>query len=224
MSTDGSRGAARRSTVAPRGRFLRLGLLAAILTSVFGGKCDRQGPEFFGVVSVPGTGSILGIVTVDVVARPDAVVTLRQNGNTVDTFVTDEDGRFAFPNLQPGSYTLSTTIPGVQCDEASAQVEADQLIEVDLSCSTPTTGTVGGRVTVNGAGEAGVSVLLREGMTTLATTTTDAAGGYQFSGVAPGGKVLEIQPPEGANCPLTQRSVTITAGQTTTADFVCTRT
>jgi hypothetical protein len=224
MSTEACRGSAECLTVARRGRFHRLRLLAAILMSALAGGCDPQGPEFFEIVSVPGTGNIQGMVTVDAVSRPDAVVVLGQNGTTVDTFVTDEEGRFAFPNLQPGSYTLSTTIQGVECDEATAEVEADRQIEVDLTCSTPTTGTVGGRVTVNGAGEAGVSLRLREGMTILATTTTDEAGGYEFSGVPPGVKVLEMDPPEGATCQTTQRNVTITAGGTATVDFACTRT
>lgn len=192
--------------------------------SVLAGGCDPQGPEFFEILSLPGTGTILGIVTVDAVARPDAVVVLGQNGTTVDTFVTDEEGRFVFHNLQPGSYTLSTTIQGVECDQATAVVLADRQIEMNLTCETPTTGTVGGRVTVNGAGEAGVTLRLREGMTTLATTTTDEAGGYQFSGVPPGGKVVEMDPPEGATCQTTQRSVTISAGGIATVDFACTRT
>lgn len=199
-------------------------LLAAIFMSVLAGGCDPQGPEFFEILSVPGTGTILGIVTVNAVARPDAVVVLGQNGTTVDTFVTDEAGRFVFHNLQPGSYTLSTTIQGVECDQATAVVLADRQIEMNLTCETPTTGTVGGRVTVNGAGEAGVTLRLREGMTTLATTTTDETGGYQFSGVPPGGKVVEMDPPEGATCQTTQRSVTISAGGIATVDFACTRT
>lgn len=198
-------------------------LFAAILMSVLAGGCDPQGPEFFEIVAVPGTGSILGIVTVDDVASPDAVVILGQNGTTVDTFVTDAEGRFAFPNLAPGGYTLSTTILGVECDAATAEVEADRQIEVNLICSTPTRGRVGGRVTVNGVGEAGVTLRLREGMTTLDTTTTDQAGGYEFSDVAPGGKVVEMDPPAGAVCQTIQRSVTIVAGGTATVDFACTR-
>jgi hypothetical protein len=202
----------------------RYALLAAILMSVLAAGCDPQGPEFFEVVSVPGTGSILGFVTVDGVARPDAVVALEQNGTTVDTFVTDQEGRFAFPNLQPGSYTLSTTIQGVVCDDTIAEVEADRQLDADLTCSTPTTGTVGGRVTVNGTGEAGVTLRLREGSTTLDTTTTDQTGGYQFSEVPPGGKVIEMDPPQGAICQTIQRSVTVSAGGTATVDFACTRT
>lgn len=223
MVTDGSRGAARRFTGTPRGRLLRLGLFALAMTSMLGGKCDPQDAAFFGIVSVPGTGDILGRVTVDGVARSEVVVILRQDETTVDTFVTDENGQYVFLNLEPGDYTLSTTIQGADCGEVTASVVADQESEVDLPCTTPTTGTVSGQVTVNGIGEAGVTVILRLGITTLATTTTEADGNYQFSSVAPGPRTVEIQPPSGVTCPMTQRSVTVTAGETVTADFVCTR-
>lgn len=106
----------------------------------------------------------------------------------------------------------------------TTSVVADQISDVDLPCATPTTGTVRGQVTVNGVGEAGVTVILRLGITTLATTTTDIAGNYLFSGVSPGPRIVEIQPPSGAMCPMTQRNVPVTAGGVATADFACTRT
>ncbi|HYO46378.1 MAG TPA: SdrD B-like domain-containing protein [Gemmatimonadota bacterium] len=223
METDGRRAAAIHSERATRGRLLRLGLLALAMTSMLGGKCDPQGPGFFGIVSVPGTGDILGRVTVDGLARPEVVVILSQGATTVDTFVTDDNGRYEFLNLQPGTYTLSTTIQDADCGGVTASVVADQESEVDLPCSTPTTGTVGGQVTVNGSGEPGVSVSLRLGTTTLATTTTDATGTYQFSGVAPGPRTVEILPPSGVTCPMPRRNVSVTAGGTATADFACTR-
>ena len=224
MPADASGSAVACCAGARRGRFLRSKLPAAVLLSVLGGGCDPQGPEFFALVSVPGTGSILGTVTVDAVPRSDAVVVLSRNGTTVETFVTSEEGRFAFPNLSPGSYALSTTIQSAECGQVTAEVQADRQVEVTLSCSIPTTGRVGGRVTVNGAGEGGVTLRLREGMTTLATTTTDEAGGYEFSDIPPGGKVIEMDPPAGSTCQTIQRSVTIVAGGIATVDFACTRT
>jgi hypothetical protein len=191
---------------------------------MLGGKCEAQGPGFFGIVSVPGTGDILGTVTVDGVPRPGAVVILREGATTVDTFVADESGSYTFLNLEPGTYTLATTIEGALCNEVTVSVVADQLSDVDLPCATPTTGTVQGRVTINGSGEAGVTVILRQGITTLATTTTDLQGNYQFSGVSPGTRTVEIQPPTGAMCPMTDRNVSVTAGGVATADFDCTRT
>lgn len=204
-------------------RLPRVGLLALLLASTLGGQCDPQDPAFFGIVSLSGTGDIVGDVTVDGVARPGVAVILREDGTTVETFVTDADGGFEFLNLEPGTYTLSTTIEGAVCNEVTATVAADQVTEADLPCATPTTGTVTGRVTVNGAGELGVPVLLRQGIVTLATTTTDVEGNFQFAGVSPGARSVQIQPPTGVSCPATQRNVQVAAGGVATADFECTR-
>ena len=221
--TEARRTLAVESARSPLRRLPRLGLLALVVTSMLAGKCDPQGPGFFDIVSVPGTGDILGTVTVDGVARPDVVVILRQDETTVDTFVSDDNGDYEFLNLAPGTYTLSTTIEGALCGDVTATITADQVSQVDLPCSTPTTGTVSGQVTVNGTAEAGVTVLLRQGITTIATTTTDVAGNYQFSGVSPGPRIVQIQPPSSATCPTTQRNVAVTAGGVAIADFDCTR-
>jgi hypothetical protein len=84
-------------------------------------------------------------------------------------------------------------------------------------------GNVSGQVTVNGVGESGVAVTLREGTTTIATTTTGAGGNYQFTNVAPGAKTVVITPPSGATCDATQRDVNVPSGGTATANFACTR-
>ena len=206
-----------------RSRLFRVGLLVMAVCTMLGGQCDPQGPPFFGIVSISGTGDVTGQVTVDGVARAGVVVILREDETTVETFVSDADGRYEFLNLAPGTYTLSTTIAGAICNEVTATVSADQVTDADLPCVTPTTGTVSGQVLVNGTGEAGVAVLLRQGIVTLATTTTDAEGNYQFSGVAPGPRNVQIQPPTGVVCPMTQRNVQVTAGAIATADFECTR-
>jgi hypothetical protein len=202
------------------GRALAVALLAA---TVMGGQCDPQGPPFFGIVSVAGTGDIVGEVTVDGAARAGVAVILREDATTIETFVSEADGHYEFLNLEPGDYSLSTTIEGATCNPVPVTVVADQTTEADLPCTTPTTGTVSGRVTVNGAGEVGVMVVLRQGVTTLATTTTDVDGNYQFAGVSPGPRIVQIQPPSNVTCPQTQRNVQVAAGGVTTVDFACSR-
>lgn len=84
-------------------------------------------------------------------------------------------------------------------------------------------GNVTGQVTVNGVGEPGVAVTLREGTMTIATTTTGTGGNYQFTNVTPGTKTVVIMPPSGATCDATQRDVNVPSGGTATANFACTR-
>lgn len=221
MSAD-RRPLARAGAVAG-GRLARALAVALLASTVVAGQCDPQGPTFFGIVSVAGTGDIVGDVTVDGVARAGVAVILQEDATTIETFVSDAGGRFEFLNLEPGDYTLSTTIEGAVCSPVSVTAVADQVTEADLPCTTPTTGTVSGRVTVNGAGEVGVMVLLRQGVTTLATTTTDVEGNYQFAGVSPGPRIVQIQPPTNVTCPQTQRNVQVAAGATATVNFECSR-
>ena len=205
-------------------RAFRLGpIVALIVAGAVAGSCDPLDSPYFEIISVPGTGDILGVVTVDGVARAGAVVILTLDGTTLDTFVSDEEGSYAFLNLDPDDYLVSTTIPGATCPEVDVTVEADEVTEADLVCTTPTNGTVQGQVTVNGAGEPGVSVALLQGIAVLATTTTDLDGRYQFSNATPGPRVVEIDAPTGVLCDVVRRNVTVTAGGTATADFACTR-
>lgn len=205
-------------------RALRLGpVVALIAAGTVAGSCDPLDSSFFGIISVAGSGDIVGDVTVDGVSRAGAVVILTRDGTTVDTFVSDDEGRYAFLNLEPDEYSVSTTVPGATCPEVDVTVEEDEVTETDLACTTPTNGTVQGQVTVNGAGEPGVPVALLQGITILATTTTDLEGRYQFSNATTGTRVVEIDPPTGVLCDIVRRNVTVTAGGTATADFACTR-
>ncbi len=86
----------------------------------------------------------------------------------------------------------------------------------------PQTGTVTGTVTVDGSGQSGVTVRLRDGSTTLATTTTGANGSYTFSNASTGARTVEIDEPSGAECAQTSQNVTVSAGGTATANFACT--
>ena len=63
-------------------------------------------------------------------------VTLLQNGNPVATTTTDAAGRYAFPNLVPGSYTVEVTVPAGYVVSAPGQ-GSDPSVDSDVD---PVTG------------------------------------------------------------------------------------
>ena len=84
------------------------------------------------------------------------------------------------------------------------------------------TGTISGRVTVSSRGRSGVTVSLREGATTTATTTTGTDGNYHFVDVVTGTKRIVASPGTGTYChPAFQQVVNVTAGETAIANFAC---
>ena len=209
---------------------LRLFLLGLALTVTLAGNCDPKGPDYFDMIDDgldPSTGDIFGRVTVDGTGRSGVMVTVRQGTTVVDTEVTDGNGNYQFLELDPATYSVSIAeITGADCPgEQAATVVADDDIQVNFACTTaqPQTGTVTGTVTVNGSGESGVAVTLREGTTVIGTTTTGTGGSYSFTNVATGSKNVLITAPEGATCEDTDQDVTVPGGGTATANFACTR-
>ncbi|MGV3723692.1 MAG: SdrD B-like domain-containing protein, partial [Actinomycetota bacterium] len=139
-------------------------------------------------------------------------------GAIAATATTDASGLYLFDQLEAGSYTVS--IPAAPAgltqtfdldglstaNKASVNLSAgDAARDVDFGYATPpstTTASVGDRVwkdtNLNGEqdsgepGIAGVTVRLKSGYTTLATTTTNANGEYLFSGLSAGGYTVYV--------------------------------
>ena len=214
------------SSLARKG--LRLVALCLAVVVTFGGNCDPKGPDFFDLIDGgldPSTGDIFGQVTVDGEPRSGVTVTVRQGTTTIGTAVTDGNGEYEFLELDPGTYTVSISeITGADCPgEQTAVVFPDDETERDFACTTPQpqTGTVTGTVTVNDQGASGVTVTLRDGTTTIGTTTTGTDGSFQFTNVPTGPKTVVITPPEGATCATTEQSVDVPEGDTVAANFAC---
>lgn len=209
---------------------VRVSALAVVVLASLGGDCDPKGRDFFARINGgldPTTGDIFGRVTVDGSPRSGVTVTLRRGGTVIGTTITDGNGEYKFLELDPGTHAVSIgEVPGADCPgEQTATVFEDDETEVNFACTTPQpqTGTVTGTVTVNGAGESGVTVTLRMGETTIGTTTTGTGGTYAFQEVPTGTKTVVITPPSEATCEPAQQDVTVTADGTVTADFACTR-
>ena len=223
MRTFGSK--ATRVTRKLRRRGLPLALLAVGMVVLQASECSKE--DFYDALADISllTGSISGTLTLDGDPVSGTTVTVRQGGSVVDTETTDGDGFYRIPALNPGTYMASAMITGAICPEQTALVEEDEETVVNIPCTTPEpqTGTVTGTVTVNGTGESGVAVTLRDGTTVIGTTTTGTGGTYSFTDVPAGTRNASIETPEGATCETTQQDVTVPAGGTATANFPCTR-
>jgi len=206
-----------------RRRGLPLALLAVGFVGLQASECSKE--DFYDPFrGLSLTGRISGTVSLDGDPVSGTTVTVRRGGSVVDTEMTDGSGFYRIPGLTPGTYLVSTMIATADCPELTAVVEEDEETEVDIPCETPQpqTGTVTGTVTVNSAPEPNVTVRLRDGTTVIATTTTGTNGTYSFTNQATGTRIVEIDSPEGADCPDPQ-TVNVTAGGTATANFPCTR-
>lgn len=179
---------------------------------------------------------------------PNYTVQLLTAGGTLLTD-TDGDGLLDTGILTPGqtgSFILrvtpnagatgpdTTTISGTSfLDQRVAPATfATRAQSVTKTTTIPTVGAIGDTVfnDLNGngiqdggeTGFAGVTVALRDaGGATIATTTTDATGNYQFPGLVTGTYTVAITPPAGFTTTTTNPlTVPLGVGQTvTTADF-----
>ena len=144
------------------------------------------------------TASIGGSVTVDGEGVEGVTVTLGGDAEATDT--TDTDGRYSFTGLRKGSYTVRVEIP----DTATYRVPADSL-NIDVAVGqawnnvsfTGTVlhqGTISGQVNVEGEALTGVTVTLSGAAEAI--DTTDAAGGYTFTGLAVGIYTVTVTNPD----------------------------
>ena len=136
------------------------------------------------------------------------------DGQTVvATATTDAYGHYDFASLTPGSYTVEIVAPngtlfspgGSSTDARSITVGGGASATFDAGEYTlaTLTGTVFNDANADGAQQAGdagisgVTVDLLSGATIIATTATNAAGGYSFTGITPGADTVQIVAPPG---------------------------
>lgn len=152
---------------------------------------------------------------------------LDANGATVATTTTDASGQYLFNNLAPGSYRVQFVTPagyvlspaGAGSDSAAdsdalaggttaavtlASGEARLTVDAGLYLLASLGDFVWSDANANGLqdsgepGVSGVAVKLLDGTgKTVATTTTDASGKYQFTGLLPGSYTVQMTLPAG---------------------------
>ena len=128
-----------------------------------------------------------------------------------------------------GSVTVSDlptgcTAPAAQAYSALA-ANGTVTVNIAVTCTVATTGTITGRVTKStGGNAAGVSVVVTPtGATALAAVTTDASGLYTVANVPAGaGSVTLAALPAGCSAPANVAYSSVTAGVSLTRDFALT--
>ena len=105
------------------------------------------------------------------------------------TATTDVDGKFIFPSVSPGSYTVQVIKDQFAGSETQFEANADAVSWLPLSVGDYTGGsaqkTVSGLVTSSGTPLEGVTVTISKGTTETATGTTGANGTYSIANVTP---------------------------------------
>ena len=173
------------------------------------------------VVLVGGSGTVNGTVR-DAAGNPlggVGITVTRGAVKATTTSLTAGDGASGIGSYRisdlpaPGTYTVTFTLAGwsTQTTTVTFAAPGDQpTVDMTMSLST---GTVSGRVTVNGAGRAGLTLTLSDGITPRTSqSATSPSGGYEFAGVPPGTYMLQVT---GAGVQETVVMVDVAAGATT---------
>lgn len=169
-------------------------------------------PDTDGVTT---TGTISGTVTDASTGNPIAGASVSTQPTTL-LVTTDAQGNFSISNVTPGSYTVSASASGYLAGSASVTVTGGQTAAANLALQPePTTGTISGTVTEEGTSMpiAGASVSTQPATT---TATSDAQGNYTISDVDEGSYTVTAS---ASGYMDDSTNVTVTAGQTSTADL-----
>jgi len=148
-----------------------------------------------------------------------AGVTVNIAGPTSSVVTTDADGNFAGTAVANGSYTITPSLTGYSFSPSNQVVTvADGSVTVPqfTATATSTSFTVSGRVTLSGAGLAGVTVTLAGAGN--GSTTSDAGGNYSFPGV-PNGNCTITPALAGHTFSPFNRAITVANGNVTVPDF-----
>jgi YD repeat-containing protein len=188
---------------------------------------STTGPVVVTVGGVPSTGVTFSVGG----GSMGGTVTNASNGQAVNgasvqallahvvqgTATTSSNGSYTIANLGPGTYDVVVSASGL-----GATVTTGQVVTIGntttINVALPTAGTDSGSVTngTSGISNATVSALLDGDV--VATTTTNSSGSFTISNLS--ADTYSIQATAQGYTPQTTNGVSITAGNTTTTNFV----
>jgi len=158
----------------------------------------------------PTTGTVYGVGTGS--TSQQAIAEVEVTIGTLTT-TTTSSGTYTLSGVATGNQNVTFTKAGYVPRTEAVAVVAGGTHELNVSLSPITTGTVTGTVTdaASGLALAGVTVSIEA----LSSTTTDANGVYTLTDVPAGNWIVSFTRTDYRDV---QRSVTVTAGLTTTED------
>ncbi len=190
-------------------RFLAVATVAAFAFAA----CDEGGAD-------SNQGTISGSVTIEGSGASAVTVSLSSGASTT----TDASGNYVFSNVDAGSYVVSISGFGDATFASTSQTavitSAGQVVSVNFSGSFVRTSNIVGNVAVAAVGPLeGVTVTLSGDGS--ASTTTDAAGQYAFTGLRSGTYTVAVSGFDAAlySFPSTSQSATVGAGATEVVSF-----
>jgi hypothetical protein len=191
------------------------GLLFAPLACDEGEEGTTQPPP------TPDPGSVT--VNVSVEGTGLAGISIALSGASSQSGVTGQGGNFTFPSVPVGSYTV--TISGFPADISFAETPKSVTVTEGASAAAAFAGSfirtasITGTVTADAGGIENVAVQLTG--TEEFTTTTNASGQYQFTGLRAGNYSVEISGfPVQVRFPFTKKALQLGVGDAETVDFV----
>jgi len=167
------------------------------------------------------TGSISGIVTNasnGALLSGVSVQALLSN-HPIGSTISAADGTYIISNLAPGTYDLMAGVAGFGTSVISGiNVTLNGITAVNVPLGPP--GAIAGTVTQSDGVTpiAGANVTVVEGSDTVATATTSSSGAYSVSNLAVASYSVQVFVP--GYSAGSQTGITVSAGQTTNANFI----
>ena len=187
------------------------------------------------IVNFEGTALRTASVSVSVTADGEGVagagvtltmVTGATSGTVLGTQATDANGAATFGPLLAGAYRVDIAVDSDEIDfesmDATVMVATAEAASVSFAGTINRTASIGGMVTVDGEGMAGVSVMLSGGGDMVADTMmTGDDGSYSFSDLRKGDYTVAIMNPDENRYEFssTSESVSLAVGQEQSVNF-----